>query len=52
LRVLLPEHRTESMIVVDDALRVNPSQALIDEIEAGFGKGSAAVKREAHAGRR
>jgi DNA polymerase-3 subunit alpha len=52
LRVLLPEHRTESMIVVDDALRVDPTQALIDEIEIGFGKGSAAVKREAHAGRR
>ncbi len=52
LRVLLPEHRAESMIVVDDALRVNPTQALIDEIEAGFGKGSAAVKREAHAARR
>ena len=52
LRVILPEHRAESMIVVDDALRVNPSQALIDEIEAGFGKGSAAVKRESHAGRR
>jgi DNA polymerase-3 subunit alpha len=52
LRVLLPEHRAESMIVVDDALRVNPSQALIDEIEAGFGKGTAAVKREAHGARR
>ncbi len=49
LRVLLPEHQTESMIVVDDALRVNPTQALIDEIEAGFGKGSAAVKRETRA---
>ena len=49
LRLLLREHKSESMIVTDDGLRVNPTQALIDEIEAGFGKGAASVKSDAYA---
>jgi hypothetical protein len=49
LRLLLREHKSESMIVTDDGLRVNPTQALIDEIEAGFGKGVASVKSDAYA---
>jgi hypothetical protein len=51
LRVRIPEHHTESMIVVDQGIRVNPTQALIDEIESGFGKGSASVKRDASTAR-
>ncbi|MEO5658164.1 MAG: DNA polymerase III subunit alpha [Nitrospiria bacterium] len=48
LRVMVREHRRESMILTDDALRVDPSQALIDEIEAGVGKGAAAVRSDTY----
>jgi DNA polymerase-3 subunit alpha len=46
LRVLLRQSRRESMIVADEALRVNPTRALIDEIETGFGKGTATVRND------
>jgi hypothetical protein len=46
LRVRLrPSHR-ESTIVADETLRVNPTRALIDEIETGFGKGTATVRND------
>ncbi|MEW6682283.1 MAG: DNA polymerase III subunit alpha [Nitrospirota bacterium] len=46
LRVLLRQSRRESTIVADDGLRVNPTRALIDEIESGLGKGTAAVRSD------
>jgi DNA polymerase-3 subunit alpha len=50
LRVRLRQFHRESTIVADNGLRVNPTRALIDEIEAGFGKGVAAVRSDPHAG--
>jgi DNA polymerase-3 subunit alpha len=50
LRVLLRQSRRESTIVADDALRVNPTRALIDEIESGLGKGTAVVRSDPHRG--
>jgi DNA polymerase-3 subunit alpha len=50
LRVLLRQHGRESTIVVGESLRVNPTRALLDEIEAGFGKGSACVRSDPHRG--
>lgn len=46
LRVRLRPSRRESTIVADETLRVNPTRALIDEIETGFGKGTAAVRND------
>jgi DNA polymerase-3 subunit alpha len=46
IRVLLRQSGRESTIVADDALRVNPTSALIEEIESGFGKGSAVVRSD------
>jgi hypothetical protein len=46
LRVLLRQSRRESTIVADEALRVNPTRALIDEIESGFGTGTAVVRSD------
>jgi DNA polymerase-3 subunit alpha len=48
LRVLLRQSRRESTIIADEALRVNPTRALIDEIESGFGKGTAVVRNDPH----
>jgi DNA polymerase-3 subunit alpha len=50
LRVLLRQHGRESTIVVGESLRVNPTRALLDEIEAGFGKGCACVRSDPHRG--
>ncbi len=44
--VLLRQSGRESTIVADDALRVNPTTALIEEIESGFGKGCAVVRSD------
>jgi DNA polymerase-3 subunit alpha len=50
LRVRLREVGRESTIVAGQALRVNPTRALLDEIEAGFGKGSTRVCSDPHGG--
>ncbi len=44
LHVRLREVQRESIIVADEALRVNPTQALIDELETQLGVGVAAVR--------
>jgi DNA polymerase-3 subunit alpha len=50
LRVRLPDVGRESTIVVGEALRVNPTRALLDEIEAGCGKGTTCVRSDPHGG--
>jgi len=35
---------------VGEALRVNPTRALLDEIEAGCGKGTTCVRSDPHGG--
>jgi DNA polymerase-3 subunit alpha len=50
LRVLLKQQGRESTIVAGETLRVNPTRTLLDEIEAGFGKGSACVRSDPNRG--